>query len=143
VDPFAFLKVSQVVEFASSIQEQISPALAHQRNRSYSTASHGSGGSAISKNGVVYQEYYIAKYDYEPEIPNYLPFAAGQLIKIIRKHPSGWWDGELAGRRGWFPSNYLYSDSSRLVRVRSNSLESVCPFFDSTLSKPYLLFLGL
>lgn len=126
VDPFAsFSDDSRTADSASPVQEQASPAL---RSRSHSAASHG---SAISKNGILYQEYYIAKYDYEPESSNYLPFSAGQLIKIIRKHSSGWWDGELAGRRGWFPSNYLYSDSSRLVRVRSNSLESVRPFLRS------------
>lgn len=125
VDPFASPREdSRTADLASSVHEQASPTLAHQRSRSHSVTSQG---CTISKNGVVYQEYYIAKYDYEPESPNYLPFSAGQLIKIIRKHSSGWWDGELAGRRGWFPSNYLYSDSSRLVRVRSNSLESVRP----------------
>jgi hypothetical protein len=126
---------SRTADFASSVQEQAPPALVNQRSRSHSVTSHE---STISKNGVLYQEYYIAKYDYEPESPNYLPFAAGQLIKIIRKHPSGWWDGELAGRRGWFPSNYLYSDSSRLVRVRSNSLESVRPFLRSDPAFPTL-----
>ena len=125
---------SRTAGFPGSI-EQASPTSAHERSRSHSVASHG---STISKNGVLYQEYYIAKYDYEPESSNYLPFSAGQLIKIIRKHPSGWWDGELAGRRAWFPSNYLYSDSSRLVRVRSNSLESVRPFLRSDPASPML-----
>ena len=132
VDPFSPLREdSRTADFASSLQEQASPALTHQRSRS---RSHG---STVSRNGTVYQEYYIAKYDYKPESSNYLPFSAGQLIKILRKHPSGWWDGELAGRRGWFPSNYLYSDSSRLVRVRSNSLESVGPFLRSDPAFPF------
>lgn len=134
VDPFASLcrdEDSRTADFASPPQEQASPAL---RSRSHSATSRE---STISKNGVLYQEYYIAKYDYEPESSNYLPFSAGQLIKIIRKHSSGWWDGELAGRRGWFPSNYLYSDSSRLVRVRTDSLESVCFSFHPTLRFPF------
>ena len=135
VDPFASLREdSRTADFADSVQEQAYPVLADQRSRSHSVASHG---STISKNGHLYQEYYIAKYDYEPESSNYLPFSAGQLIKIIRKHPSGWWDGELAGRRGWFPSNYLYSDSSRLVRVRSASLESVRHFLRSDPVIPF------
>lgn len=129
VDPFASpCEDSRTADLAGSVQEQAPPVFADQRCRSHSVTSQG---SIISKNGVLYQEYYIAKYDYEPESSNYLPFSAGQLIKIIRKHPSGWWDGELASRRGWFPSNYLYSDSSRLVRVRSDSLESVSRFLRS------------
>ena len=135
VDSFSPLhEDSRTADFASSIQGQTAPALMHQRSRSRSITSHG---SAISKNSVVYQEYYIAKYDYKPESSNYLPFSAGQLVKILRKHPSGWWDGELAGQRGWFPSNYLYSDSSRLVRVRSDSLESVGPFLRSDPAFPF------
>lgn len=36
-----------------------------------------------------------------------LSFEAGQIIRTLNKDGSGWWDGELDGRRGWFPSNYV------------------------------------
>lgn len=36
-----------------------------------------------------------------------LSFSAGQVIRVFSKDPSGWWDGELDGLRGWFPSNYV------------------------------------
>ena len=39
--------------------------------------------------------------------PNQLPFAAGDVITIIQKDPAGWWEGELNGRRGWIPANYV------------------------------------
>lgn len=39
--------------------------------------------------------------------PNQLPFAAGDMITIIQKDPAGWWEGELNGRRGWIPANYV------------------------------------
>jgi SH3 domain len=60
-----------------------------------------------------------AKYDYVPDHPSGLPFYAGQLIQVHYKDPSGWWDGEVANVRGWFPSNYLFPDSSKLVRASS------------------------
>lgn len=36
-----------------------------------------------------------------------LSFLAGQVIRVYNKDTSGWWDGELEGLRGWFPSNYV------------------------------------
>lgn len=38
---------------------------------------------------------------------NCLSFLAGQVIHVLNRDDSGWWDGELDGRRGWFPSNYV------------------------------------
>jgi son of sevenless len=42
-----------------------------------------------------------------------LTFSAGQRIRVLNQDPSGWWDGELDGRRGWFPSNYVEQDFVR------------------------------
>lgn len=36
-----------------------------------------------------------------------LSFEQGQIIKCLNQDTSGWWDGELEGKRGWFPSNYV------------------------------------
>jgi hypothetical protein len=56
-------------------------------------------------------EYVLAMHDYEPQQSNTcLSFRAGQVIHVLNKDPSGWWDGELEGRRGWFPSNYVNVD---------------------------------
>lgn len=33
--------------------------------------------------------------------------ASGDVITIITKDPGGWWEGELNGRRGWLPSNFV------------------------------------
>jgi hypothetical protein len=60
-----------------------------------------------------------------------ISFRAGQVIHVINRDPSGWWDGELDGKRGWFPSNYVSSedmleklvceevDSTRLMTLTS------------------------
>jgi len=39
----------------------------------------------------------------------HLAFDPDQLILVITKHASGWWDGELVldGKRGWFPGHYV------------------------------------
>ncbi|THH11631.1 hypothetical protein EW146_g7983 [Bondarzewia mesenterica] len=43
-----------------------------------------------------------------------LAFRAGQIIYALNCDASGWWDGELDGKRGWFPSNYVSGDLSLL-----------------------------
>ncbi len=50
-------------------------------------------------------------HDYTPQHQNAtcLSFRAGQVIHVLNRDVSGWWDGELEGRRGWFPSNYVNS----------------------------------
>ncbi|KAL0984031.1 hypothetical protein UPYG_G00136130 [Umbra pygmaea] len=36
-----------------------------------------------------------------------LTFKVGEIIKIVQALPGGWWEGELDGVRGWFPSSYV------------------------------------
>ena len=47
-------------------------------------------------------------YDYEATAEEELTFHEGQLIKVIRKDENGvddgWWEGEVNGRVGVFPS---------------------------------------
>jgi hypothetical protein len=56
-------------------------------------------------------------HDYVPEQRNAtcLTFRAGQVIRVLNRDPSGWWDGELDGSRGWFPSNYVNGDLALLA----------------------------
>ncbi|GAA5929743.1 hypothetical protein JCM3775_006540 [Rhodotorula graminis] len=53
-----------------------------------------------------------------------LSFSAGQVIRCLNRDPSGWWDGELDGRRGWFPSNYTEVLHLTPGKVESASLSS-------------------
>jgi len=57
-------------------------------------------------------EYVLAMHDYTPQSGNAtcLSFRAGQIIQVHNRDTSGWWDGELEGRRGWFPSNYVNAE---------------------------------
>ncbi|KAH3732889.1 cervical SH3P7 [Pelomyxa schiedti] len=49
-----------------------------------------------------------ALYDYSSEEPSDLQFKEGDLIMVVdRNDPSGWWQGELNGVRGTFPSNFV------------------------------------
>ncbi|KAI6041399.1 cell division control protein 25 [Pisolithus marmoratus] len=57
-------------------------------------------------------EFVLALHDFIPQQQNAtcLSFRAGQVVRVLNKDPSGWWDGELDGQRGWFPSNYVSAD---------------------------------
>lgn len=50
-----------------------------------------------------------AMYDFEAVEDGGLSFGKGDLIQVLNKLPSGWWDGvALKSKvRGWFPSNYV------------------------------------
>jgi len=65
---------------------------------------------------LLQSEFVLAMHDYIPEQRNAtcLAFRAGQVIRVLNRDPSGWWDGELDGCRGWFPSNYVNGDLALL-----------------------------
>lgn len=48
-----------------------------------------------------------ALYDYQGATTDELSFREGEMITILKKDPGGWWEGELNGKRGWMPANYL------------------------------------
>ncbi len=48
-----------------------------------------------------------ALYDYQSEDPSSLSFKKGDIIEVLTRLDSGWWDGLLNDERGWFPSNYV------------------------------------
>lgn len=63
-------------------------------------------------------EYVLALHDFVPQQQNAntcLSFRAGEKIHVLNRDASGWWDGELDGRRGWFPSNYVNKDVGSLL----------------------------
>jgi len=49
-----------------------------------------------------------ALYDYQGENEGDLSFAEGDIINLIdQSNPDGWWEGEINGRQGFFPSNFV------------------------------------
>uniref|UniRef100_A0A8D0GX85 Vav guanine nucleotide exchange factor 1 n=1 Tax=Sphenodon punctatus TaxID=8508 RepID=A0A8D0GX85_SPHPU len=54
-----------------------------------------------------------ARYDFCARDRTELSLKEGDIIKIIsKKGQQGWWRGEIYGRVGWFPSNYVEEDYS-------------------------------
>lgn len=50
--------------------------------------------------------YVRALYEYSVDDRTSLSFRQGDIIEVLTRLESGWWDGMLRGVRGWFPSNY-------------------------------------
>ncbi|KAL7991404.1 hypothetical protein Chor_015660, partial [Crotalus horridus] len=49
----------------------------------------------------------IAMYDYSANNEDELTFSKGQLINVLNKDDMDWWQGEVNGIYGLFPSNYV------------------------------------
>ncbi|XP_018596690.1 SH3 domain-containing kinase-binding protein 1 isoform X2 [Scleropages formosus] len=49
----------------------------------------------------------IVEFDYKAQHDDELTITVGDIISNIRKDEGGWWEGELAGRRGLFPDNFV------------------------------------
>ena len=46
-------------------------------------------------------------YDFAGEDADELPLREGQKVRVTRQHESGWWTGEINGKVGMFPANYV------------------------------------
>ncbi|AEO68966.1 534c7d71-9a7e-4081-a468-76549fb1a145 [Thermothielavioides terrestris] len=100
----------------------------HHHHRSDSTGSASLDASSAGRDGSAYTSYLTADtnfimngivgsappgamyvralYDYEADDRTSLSFHEGDIIQVITRLESGWWDGVINGVRGWFPSNY-------------------------------------
>ena len=48
-----------------------------------------------------------ALHSFEPSEPNELAFERGDIIKVVNREYNDWWRGQLRGRTGIFPVNYV------------------------------------
>jgi len=60
-----------------------------------------------------------AKFDFEAQDESQLSLKQGDVIQVISRLSSGWWDGICNGNRGWFPSNYVQDID---ITQRQNSM---------------------
>jgi son of sevenless len=79
----------------------------------YGAHALGSNTNGFADDGVDGDEEYIstffvqALYDYQSTDPSSLSFRKDDIIEVLTRLESGWWDGLLGDERGWFPSNYV------------------------------------
>ncbi|AEO58085.1 hypothetical protein MYCTH_2305137 [Thermothelomyces thermophilus ATCC 42464] len=87
------------------------PVSAVQSQHASTASSYYSAETSSAMNGIVGSAppgtmYVRALYDYEADDRTSLSFHEGDIIQVITRLESGWWDGVINGVRGWFPSNY-------------------------------------
>ena len=46
-------------------------------------------------------------FDYEAENEDELNLTEGDMVKVLDQEEEGWWKGELKGKIGVFPSNFV------------------------------------
>lgn len=70
----------------------------------------------------------IGMYDYVAQNDDELAFQKGQVITVLNKDDCDWWKGELNGREGLFPSNYvkLTTDTDPSTQCEYSNIYSVC-----------------
>ncbi|XP_042189814.1 SH3 domain-containing kinase-binding protein 1 isoform X4 [Callorhinchus milii] len=49
----------------------------------------------------------IVEFDYKGQQDDELTISVGEVVTNIEKKDGGWWEGELGGRRGLFPDNFV------------------------------------
>lgn len=82
----------------------------------------------------VYDLYVCALYDYEADDETEISFREGDIIQVISKHDSGWWDGIALGKsgcdwinyghRGWFPRTHCTFDVRRPQNANAGQIGS-------------------
>ncbi|XP_049618581.1 rho guanine nucleotide exchange factor 6 isoform X1 [Syngnathus scovelli] len=48
-----------------------------------------------------------ARFNFKQNNEDELSFGKGDVIVVTRQEEGGWWEGNLNGKTGWFPSNYV------------------------------------
>ncbi|XP_047458164.1 intersectin-1 isoform X8 [Mugil cephalus] len=72
-----------------------------------STAENANAASVFLVSGPEALCQVIGMYDYVAQNDDELAFQKGQVITVLNKDDCDWWKGELNGREGLFPSNYV------------------------------------
>ena len=61
-------------------------------------------------------EEVVVLYEYSAQLPDELSLRVGDVITKVERMEGGWWRGELAGKTGMFPDNFVkVSSKSQLV----------------------------
>ncbi|TIB36114.1 hypothetical protein E3P84_01058 [Wallemia ichthyophaga] len=68
----------------------------------------------------------IAVHDFEPSErdPSILSFSKNDIVHILNKDASGWWDCQVNGIRGWLPMNYVTEDIDAFYGNSEDDLET-------------------
>ncbi|CAH8575545.1 unnamed protein product [Schistosoma rodhaini] len=76
-------------------------------NSTLNTPTKNGPGSHTTKNAPILGPSCKALFDFEAENDSELSFSEGDIISLILRVDENWFEGELNGRKGYFPVNYV------------------------------------
>lgn len=71
------------------------------------TGTSSSASSASAQENIPVVTRVRALHTFEPTEPGELAFEKGDIIKVVDRGYKDWWRGQLKGRTGIFPVNYV------------------------------------
>ena len=81
--------------------------------------------------------------DYFSEDLGDLNFVRGDKIKVLLQHSSGWWDGEINGSKGTFPSTFVEIPGQKINKIEYlNTTLNVIKDFRPNQGKDIELIIG-
>uniref|UniRef100_A0A8B9KXL8 Osteoclast-stimulating factor 1 n=1 Tax=Astyanax mexicanus TaxID=7994 RepID=A0A8B9KXL8_ASTMX len=72
----------------------------------------------------------IVEFDYQAQHDDELTISVGEIISNIRKDEGGWWEGEVDGRRGLFPDNFVREIKKEVKKEASLASQTAGPKSD-------------
>ncbi|XP_059056686.1 CD2-associated protein-like [Achroia grisella] len=85
----------------------------------------------------------IVNYTYDASEPDELTIRPGDVLREVERLSGGWWKGELRGRRGMFPDNFV-TVLAEQANVRSGGVQGRCrAVFSYQPANPDELSLGV
>ncbi|XP_072022602.1 SH3 domain-containing kinase-binding protein 1-like [Amphiura filiformis] len=69
----------------------------------------------------------VVEYDYDAVNPDELSLKEGEIITNINMLEEGWWEGELNGKRGMFPDNFVKVIKEDKVKKNSKTRAAPAP----------------
>jgi hypothetical protein len=92
----------------SSAESPTDPNPDHDNHNEQGPSTSPRNGAKSGPTTPVSPRYIVrAQFDFDASDPSALSFKSGDVIEVYTMLESGWWDGMLDGRRGWFPSNFV------------------------------------
>ncbi|XP_032512719.2 SH3 domain-containing kinase-binding protein 1 isoform X1 [Danaus plexippus] len=70
----------------------------------------------------------IVNYSYDASEPDELTIRPGDVLRDVERLPGGWWRGELRGRKGMFPDNFVsvLTDQNNASLNRPSNVQGRC-----------------
>ncbi|XP_033480409.1 proto-oncogene vav isoform X2 [Epinephelus lanceolatus] len=112
IEMIQFYQQNSLKEYFKDVDTTLStpykqPEQSSPPNNMQNTTPNTTPGGSLRSLGVV-----RARYDFSARDRSELSLREGDTIKILKKGQSGWWKGEVYGRVGFFPANYVEEDYS-------------------------------